>query len=234
VLLVAWRVKSTLELVVGEGTAGAVFIGFGLASVILAVPFLWRSLPWKRLLAYSSLEHMGVLALGIGFGSPLAIAGVILHVAGHALAKALGFYAALPLLRVDPDAAERPPSGVVGRSPRTALAMGVSLAALSGLPPSPLFVSELLVLLGGVDAGETAVAAVAVVALALGFLGLLHALIEGVVGEPGGRRRPTRSRAERPIAVLTAALGVALLGLAAVGPFLADSDFIATLARGAL
>ena len=48
------------------------------------MPFLWRSLPWKRLLAYSSLEHMGVIALGIGFGTPLALAGVAVHIVAHA------------------------------------------------------------------------------------------------------------------------------------------------------
>jgi hydrogenase-4 component F len=234
VLLVAWRVKQTLDIAIGGGTAGALFIGFGLASIVVSIPFLWRPLPWKRLLAYSSLEHMGVIALGIGFGSPLAIAGVVVHVAGHALAKALGFYAALPLLRADPDAARRAPAGVAAQSPATAAAMGVSLVALAGLPPSPLFVSELLILLGGVNAGETAVAAVAVVALALGFLGLLHALLEGVIGEPGKRRRSGRHRAERPIVVLTASLGVGLLALSVGGLLLPGSDFITTLARGAL
>ena len=69
VLLVAWRALATLAVAVGAGAAGALFVGFGLASLIVAVPFLWRPLPWKRLLAYSSLEHMGVIALGIGFGS---------------------------------------------------------------------------------------------------------------------------------------------------------------------
>ena len=68
VLLVAWRSEHALAPVVGEQTAQSVLIGFGLASLAVAVPFLWRSLPWKRLLAYSSLEHMGVIALGIGFG----------------------------------------------------------------------------------------------------------------------------------------------------------------------
>ena len=81
------------------------FLGFGLLSLAVAVPFLWRPLPWKRLLAYSSLEHMGILALGIGFGTPLAIAGVVVHLVGHAIAKSLGFYAAIPLLRQDPAAA---------------------------------------------------------------------------------------------------------------------------------
>src|SRR5207342_1412226 len=121
---------------VGVATTRAVFIAFGLTSMLVAIPFLWQSLPWKRLLAYSSLEHMGILALGIGFGTPLAIAGVVIHVAGHGLAKALGFYAALPLLRVDPAAATRAPSGVLASSRPTAVAMGVSVGALAGMPPS--------------------------------------------------------------------------------------------------
>jgi len=234
VVLVAWRVKATLDAGVGGATAGALFLGFGLASVIVAVPFLWRALPWKRLLAYSSLEHMGIVALGIGFGTPLAIAGVVIHVAGHGLAKALGFYAALPLLRTDPDAANRAPNGVLAASRPTAVAMGVSLGALGGLPPSPLFVSELLILLGGVAAGESAVAAVAAVAVALGFLGLLHALLEGVVGEPGRPRRHVRHRSERPIALMTAALGAGMLALTVAGLLLPGSAFVDTLVRGAL
>jgi len=233
VALVAWRVKATLDVAVGGATAGTLFIGFGLASLIVAIPFLWRSLPWKRLLAYSSLEHMGVVALGIGFGTPLAIAGVVIHVAGHGLAKALGFYAALPLLRSDPDAARRAPAGVLATSRPTAAAMGVSLGALGGLPPSPLFVSELLILLGGIEAGETAIAAVAAVALALGFLGLLHALLEGVIG-PEGKRPRTASRSERPIGVLTAALGAGLLALTVAGLLLPGSAFVEALAKGAL
>jgi hydrogenase-4 component F len=233
VLLVAWRVKQTLAVTVGPGTAGAIFIGFGLASVIVAVPFLWRALPWKRLLAYSSLEHMGVLALGVGFGTPLAIAGVVLHVAGHALAKALGFYAALPLLRADPATGAQAPAGVAATSPPTAAAMGVSLVALAGLPPSPLFLSELLIVLGGVAAHETVAAGVAVVALALGFLGLLHALMEGVLGEPAARRRRPR-RGERRVIALTAGVGAGLLALTGAGLLLPGSDLVAAIARGAL
>ena len=62
------------------------------------------------------------------------------------------------------------------------------------MPPSPLFLSELLIVLGGVAAGQLAVSAIAVVALALGFLGLLHALIEGVIGERPQRRASRRAR----------------------------------------
>ncbi|MGO9750044.1 MAG: proton-conducting transporter membrane subunit [Solirubrobacteraceae bacterium] len=234
VLLVAWRVKQSLQPSIGVGDTRAVFIIFGLASMLVAVPFLWQSLAWKRLLAYSSLEHMGVIALGIGFGTPLAIAGVVIHVVGHALAKSLGFYAALPLLRIDPQAAKRAPVGVAGASPSTATAMGVSLAALAGMPPSPLFLSELLIVLGGLAAGQLAASAIAVVALALGFLGLLHALIEGVLGEKPKRRRHRTQRGQRSTVALTAILGSGLLALFLAAPLLIGSGFIQTLARGSL
>src|SRR5207237_3256524 len=84
VLLVAWRASPALSPAVGESTARSVLVGFGLLSLAVAVPVLWRPLPWKRLLAYSSLEHMGVIAVGVRFRTALALARVALHVAGHA------------------------------------------------------------------------------------------------------------------------------------------------------
>ncbi len=108
VLLIAWRTKLALEPALGGRRGpGAVHRLRARLSLVIAIPFLWRPLPWKRLLAYSSLEHMGILALGIGFGTPLAIAGVVVHVAGHGIAKALGFYTAIPLLRQDPSTARQ-------------------------------------------------------------------------------------------------------------------------------
>ena len=119
VMLVAWRVVLTLGLAVGGGGAD-IFIAFGLASLAVAVPFLWRPLAWKRLLAYSSLEHMGVLALGIGFATPLATAGVVLHLAGPRARQVAG------VLRGDPAAApsartaalQRAHAGVATRAAR--------------------------------------------------------------------------------------------------------------------
>ena len=115
----------------GAGAAGALFVGFGLASLVVAVPFLWRALPWKRLLAYSSLEHMGVIALGIGFGTRSHRR--CLHVAGHALAKALGFYAATAAAARRPRRRRRAPPGVAAQPPDAPPAMGLSLGALAGL-----------------------------------------------------------------------------------------------------
>lgn len=232
VLLIAWRAKLALEPSLGGTAVQEMFVGFGLISLAIAVPFLWRPLPWKRLLAYSSLEHMGILALGIGFGTPLAIAGVVLHIAGHGIAKALGFYAAIPLLRQDPAAAESPPRGVARSNPATATAMTVSLVSLAGLPPSPLFVSELMILLGGMDAGLLGVSALAAVLMALGFIGLAQALIEGLLGESAGRGRRLSPRSARTVSLLAGAATAALLALTVAAYALPDSGIVAALTGG--
>ena len=231
VALVAWRVLAALGPALPAGQASALFIAFGLASLAIAVPFLWRPLPWKRLLAYSSLEHMGVIALGIGLASPLATVGVVVHVAGHALAKALGFYAAIPLSRHDPDAGRRAARGLAFANPSTATAIGVSLGALAALPPSPLFVSELLILLGAIEAGELAVAIVGAVLLALGFLGLAYALIEGLVGEPHAPRWRS-GRSARQTTRLTVAITAGMLALTAAAVLLPGSAIADKLMEG--
>jgi hydrogenase-4 component F len=231
VALVAWRVLTALEPALAAGTGGALFIAFGLVSLAVAVPFLWTALPWKRLLAYSSLEHMGVLALAIGFATPLATAGAVAHVAGHALAKALGFYAATPLLRHIPEAHRSPVRGLAAASRESAAAVGVSLAALAALPPSPLFVSELLILLGGLAAGELVVTIVAATLLALGFLGLAHALIEGLVGEPRPRRWRA-GRSARQTTRLTVVCGVGLLAVTVAACLLPGSEPVELFMRG--
>jgi len=230
VLLVAWRSEQALAPVIGARTAETVLVAFGLASLAVAIPFLWRSLPWKRLLAYSSLEHMGVIALGIGFATPLALAGVAVHIVGHAIAKALGFYAAGPLVALEPRAAERPATGLARGNTVLGTTMGVSLGALAGLPPSPLFVSEVLIVAGGFQAGRPWAAAATALLLALGFLGLAHALIEATGGRR--RRRVEAAAGVRTLGALAGASVVLLLALTAAAVWLPGSDLVDALAKG--
>ena len=232
VALVAWRLALAMEPAVGVDAVRILFVGFGLASLAVAVPFLWRPLPWKRLLAYSSLEHMGVIALAIGFQHPLATAGALLHVLGHGVAKSLGFSAAVPLLRYQPAAARRPPRGLAALSRPLAGSVGLSLGSLSGLPPSPLFLSEVLVLSGGFAAGLGWASALAAVLLALGFLGMAHVLVEGLTGRPSGRR-PTSRRGTRQISVLALVSVALLLALSALAYRLPDSALVRAFVGGA-
>jgi hydrogenase-4 component F len=233
VALVAWRVQTALAPSSAADLVRTLLIGFGLVSLAVAVPFLWRPMALKRLLAYSSLEHMGVLALGIGFGGPLAIAGVIVHLAGHALAKALGFTATIPLLAADPVLARRPAAGLPVTNPAAAGAVGVSLATLGGMPPAPLFFSELLILAGGIATGHLAVTIAAAALLALGFLGLAHALIEALAADPPLRRDTTVARCRSPrLAALTIVVAVALAALSAGALALPHAQLVTRLAGG--
>jgi hydrogenase-4 component F len=225
VLVVAWRSDRALAPAVGEEMAQGLLVGFGLVSLAVAVPFLWRALAWKRLLAYSSLEHMGVLALGLAFANPLAMAGVVVHIVGHAIAKALGFYAATPLIAHVPGAGGRPATGVARTAPSLGASMGISLGTLAGLPPSPLFASEVLIVAGGFAAGRTWEATAAAVLLALGFLGLGNALLEMVAGKARGRA-PGLPRGLRTVVVLTAVATAALLTLTVLAPWLPGSDLV--------
>ena len=71
-----------------------VLLVFGVASLLLAALYLFGQRDIKRMLAYSSVEHMGILAIGVSFGAPLALAGVLLHVLAHAAAKGNAFMGA--------------------------------------------------------------------------------------------------------------------------------------------
>src|SRR3982751_1920524 len=132
---------------------------------------------------------MGVIALGIGFATPLALAGVAIHVAGHAVAKALGFYAATPLLGHEPRAAGTAVSRIARTEGSLGTTLGISLGTLAGLPPSPLFVSEVLIVAGGFQADRPWAAAASAALLALGFLGLAHTLFDTVAGKAPARDR---------------------------------------------
>ena len=231
VMLVAWRTAAALRPATGAGLGEALFVGFGILSLAIAVPFLWRPLPWKRLLAYSSLEHMGVVALGIGFGTRLAIAGALLHVGAHGVSKALGFYASIPLLRIDRRAGRRPVRGIARADAATGTAVGIALLSLAGMPPSPVFVSEAMVLLGGIEAGHLAAAALAAVLLGLGFVGLAHAAIEGLLGRRPPGRGP-RPRSAGTVAALTGVAAQLLAALVAVSFELPGSALVESLSEG--
>ncbi|MBN1172591.1 MAG: hypothetical protein JXA67_10505, partial [Micromonosporaceae bacterium] len=254
VLLIAWRCQQGLAPALGFGTTQGVFILFGLASITVAVPFLGQTLAFKRILAYSSLEHMGIIALGIGFASPLALAGVTIHLAGHAVAKALGFSAMIPLLSHEPRASRRAVTGVGRTQPALGAVLTLSLGALAGLPPSPLFVSELLIVAGGFQSGHPWAAGAATVLVALAFLGLLRTLLTTTAGEaepgstasasatasataPASAPASAPATAPRPVGlrstmVLASICAVVLIALAGGSAWLPTTDFANALMKG--
>jgi hydrogenase-4 component F len=148
-------------------------IVFGVISLVAASFFVLRQGSYKRLLAYSSIEHMGIIALGIGFGAPLAVAGALLHVITHASAKGLAFLGAGSLLR-GYDTKEV--DGVTGAGTAMPWSGPMFLAAalaLSGLPLSGVFRSEFQIVVGGFAQAQYVGVALLLVFVNLAFFGVV-------------------------------------------------------------
>ena len=169
----------------GSEYSGTLLLCFGLFSMFLATPFILVQNNLKRMLAYSSLEHVGLICVAIGLNTPMTVFGGLLHMGYHALTKPVLFFAAgnihqafhtLKLRVIGP--------GVAKVLPGTALLMGLAAAAAMGLPPFGLFYTELTVLSGGFAAGRTAVSALALAALVAAFCGMLKQLTRILTGKP--------------------------------------------------
>src|ERR1700691_3978018 len=124
-------------------------IVFGAISLVAASFCVLRQGNFKRLLAYSSVEHMGIIALGIGFGAPLAVAGALLHVITHASAKGLAFFGTGSLLRGYGTKEVDGVTDAAHRMPFTGPMFMAAALALCGLPLSGVFRSEFQIVIGG-------------------------------------------------------------------------------------
>jgi len=148
-------------------------IVFGVISLVAASFFVLRQSNFKRLLAYSSIEHMGIIALGIGFGAPLAVAGALLHVITHASAKGLAFFGAGSLLRGYDTKEVDGVTDAGRRMPWTGPMFLAAVLALSGLPLSGVFRSEFQIVSGGFARPQYVGVVILLVFANLAFFGLI-------------------------------------------------------------
>ncbi len=167
------RFYQVTALTAGDRFPRNVFLVFGTASLVLAALFVLRQENYKRLLAYSTIEHMGVIALGIGFGVRLAVAGALFHVLNHAAAKGLAFFGSGSLLRrydtKDIDGIR----GAATRLPFTGPMFLAAALALSGLPVAGIFRSEFQIVSGGFSEPAYVWVALLVVLVNVAFLGVV-------------------------------------------------------------
>jgi hydrogenase-4 component F len=166
----------------GRGYPDALLLGFGLLSLFVATAFILKQRDYKRLLAYSSVEHMGLVAVGVAFGGPLGLAGALLQLINHAATKSLMFFASgHVLLRYGTKEIAAVP-GIVRVLPVSGAMLVLGGLALSGAPPFSLFASELTIFAAGFQNGHALAATVALALVALVFAGLLGSLNRMVFG----------------------------------------------------
>ena len=165
------RYLTIAEAAQSEHLARVTLVAFGILSLLVGALFIVRQNGIKRLMAYSSVEHMGVVALGFGFGGPLGIAGALYHMLNHSLNKSLMFFGAGNVMRSYGSKEIRNIHDVWARFPVQGALWLAGAAAITGAPPFGLFLSELVILRAGFDRGyDWAVYAMAVLLIVI-FIG---------------------------------------------------------------
>jgi hydrogenase-4 component F len=170
--------------VITVGAAGGAFpsrllIAFGVLSVAIAVPFILVQRDLKRLLAYSSVEHVGLIAVAIGIGGPLGLYAGLLHLINHAATKSLLFFVAGDTVQRFGSRRISAIRGAIQVAPLLGWVLLLGTLAIAGAPPAGIFISELSLASAGFAGNRIDIAAVVIVVLLLGiaFAGLLsHAL----------------------------------------------------------
>jgi hydrogenase-4 component F len=197
----------------GPGFSGGLLVLFGVLSLAIAAAFIIQARDFKRLLAYSSIEHMGVIALGFGIGGTLGIIGGLLQMLNHALTKsALFFGAGQVYARVKTRTIEEI-KGLSKVMPITSALWFAAFLAIVGCPPFGIFVSELVILMAGLQAGELLVVSLYLSFLAIIFAAVLYHASKMVFGNPikeHGRREGDLSAVVLLFALLA---GVLILGV---------------------
>ena len=206
------RFKAIADAALGVGFSRTLFVTAGLLSLMVAASLLLSQRDYKRMLAYHSVEHMGLISLGAAAGTPLAIAAVLLHVLGHGLAKAVLFLASGEILLVEGTTEIDQVRALLARRPALGGVFAFGLVALLGLPPFSLFISELNMLRAEVHVGLGWVAAISL---------LLMAVIFGSVMSHGRHMlfgpRPEGEEVHKSPSVVTAPLIGALAACGALG-----------------
>src|SRR3990170_7721680 len=170
---------------VGSDYSCTLLMIFGLISIIVSVPFILIQKDYKRLLAFSSVEHIGVIALGIGFGGMYSVYGAELHTFNHAVTKALLFFCAGNLfLKYHTTEMERI-RGAIRTTPITGIILIIGVFAITGTPPFNIFVSEFMVLADGFASGNAFIiifSSLLVVCITLIFIGYIYNIFKMIFG----------------------------------------------------
>jgi hydrogenase-4 component F len=190
----------------------AVLLSFGFASIAIGALFMVRKGNFKRLFAYSSVEHMGIIAVALGFGGTLGLYGALLQMLNHALAKSVLFLSSGDVsLRYKTREASQV-SGLLAAVPVTGGALLLASFAVLGSPPFGLFLSELTIVRAGFASASPVFPLLLLFLLGLAFVAFARTTAGMVTGQPPDQlTSPYRSKA---VAVSTAAPLV--LGLAAL------------------
>jgi hydrogenase-4 component F len=171
---------------------GPLMAAMGLASLVFAGFMLYRRDDIKRLFAYSSIEHMGIIAFAFGMGGPLANFAGLLHMTMHSLTKSAIFFTVGHIAQVKGTQKIAEIRGLTVTHPALGWCLVLGVVAIAGLPPLGIFMSEFLVVTS-TFARAPLLAVVLVAGLIVAFGALLLHLTKFAFGDPKGSTAPVRA-----------------------------------------
>jgi hydrogenase-4 component F len=208
------------QVVLASGDAAfarTLLLVFGFLSIGLAAVFMVRQRDYKRLFAYSSVENMGILAVGVGLGGA-ATFGAMLHAVNHSLCKAALFLLAGNVLRVYGTTTAGDVQGVLRRLPLTGVLLTVAFLAIGGAPPFGPFMSELVIFQSAIRGSEVGLGILFIALLAVAFLGMAGVLLPMLQGEGAADQPPVREPTLSVVTPLCLCVAVFVLGVFVPAP----------------
>lgn len=195
-------------------------IAFGMLSIAAAAIFIITQKDYKRLLAYSSIEHMGIIALAVGIFSPASVYGAILHMINHSFTKSMLFLTSGNIYMKYGTREIAKVKGVLRLMPITGTAFLVGLFAITGAPPFSVFVSEFSIIVSTFQPGRFMLGSAFVILLAIVFVGVAATLFSIFYGDDDASKNMAAGESNKPgVAVIV----VFLLIISVTGLYMPES-----------
>ncbi|MHB1868325.1 MAG: hydrogenase 4 subunit F, partial [Nitrososphaerales archaeon] len=170
----------------GSAFSSQLLLILGTVSMGIAAASIYFAKDMKRMLAYHSVEHMGIITIGIGFGGFLGLFGALFHIINHSIAKPLMFFASGTISQKYETKAMSVIKGIIKIMPVTGVLFLIGGFALVGIPPFNIFASEFLILASGFASGQYLAGSLFLIFSVVIFAGLTKHLIPMVFGDPKG------------------------------------------------
>jgi hydrogenase-4 component F len=191
-LFAVLRFKSIMSANPAALAPGPLMVTLGLASVVFAAFMLYPRQDIKRLFAYSSIEHMGIITFAFGMGGTLANFAGLLHMALHSLTKSAIFFCVGHIAQVKGTQRMADIRGLTVSHPKLGWSLGLGVIAIAGLPPMGLFMTEFLIVTS-TFARSPVLAIILGASLIVGLGALLLRLNGLAFGDPDGRDQPSQA-----------------------------------------
>jgi hydrogenase-4 component F len=211
------RWEAVVNAAVGTGFTDGLFIALGVLSIVIAAFSLVIQRNYKRMLAYSSIEHTGLICVGLALG-PLGTFAAMLHLLNHTLAKSMMFFLAGRVLHRYHTTEISRVSGLLRVMPWTGGLFAAGVLAVIGLPPFGLFISEFALFRAGFAAGRPWLMGLVLALLTVAFVSMIGHLNRMLYGAPAAGVRVGEGNAWPLVPLGVCASALVVLGLTVPGP----------------